>query len=247
MKTLLLDIETAPSIVYAWGLFKQNIAINQIDQPGYVLCWSAKWLGEDKILFDSIKRSGPEKMLRRIHKLVSEADAVCHYNGQKFDMPTLNKEFVIYGLPPPAPYKQIDLYQACKKNFRFVSNKLDFISQTLGLGEKVRHSGHELWTGCMNGDPASWKIMEEYNKQDVVLLEDLYNRLLPWLDKHPSHGALAGISCCPKCGSEEYQQRGYAVTTAFKYRRYQCKGCGGWFRGNKSVHRPHTERMANIA
>lgn len=186
-------------------------------------------------------------MLQRIHKLVSEADAVCHYNGQKFDMPTLNKEFVMYGMLPPAPYKQIDLYQTCKKNFRFVSNKLDFISQQLGIGEKVRHSGHELWTGCMAGDKDSWRIMEEYNKQDVVLLEDLYTRLLPWIDKHPSHGALEGISCCPKCGSESYQRRGVAVTAAFKYARFQCRECGGWFRGNKTLLRTNDERMLNYA
>lgn len=56
MKILLLDIETAPNTVYTWGLFKQNIAINQIESPGYILCWAAKWLGDDRMFFSSLRK-----------------------------------------------------------------------------------------------------------------------------------------------------------------------------------------------
>lgn len=235
MKILLLDIETAPNLAYVWGLFKQNIAINQIENSGYVLCWAAKWLGDDKVYFDSIKKSDEVRMLSRIHRMVSEADALVHYNGKKFDIPTLNKEWLKNGFNPPAPSKHIDLLDVCKHQFRFASNKLDYVSQYLGLGEKIRHTGHELWTGCMKGDRESWKTMEAYNRQDVALLETLYERLLPWITHHPSHGAMDGESCCPKCGSYKVQQRGHARTSVHKYRRYQCRECGGWFRGNKTV------------
>ena len=44
-------------------------------------------------------------MIKGIHKLLDECDAVIHYNGSKFDIPTLNKEFLLHGLHPPAPYK----------------------------------------------------------------------------------------------------------------------------------------------
>ena len=235
MKILLLDIETAPNLAYVWGLWQQNIGINQIEDNGYVLCWSAKWLGDEKIMFDSVKKSDEKVMLGRIHRLCAQADAMVHYNGQKFDLPVLNREWLKHGFKPPAPAKHIDLLQVCKKQFRFTSNKLDYVSQFLGLGQKIRHTGHELWTACMKGDRAAWKMMEEYNKQDVMLLESLYNRLLPWINNHPSHGALDEASCCPKCGSVSVQQRGYALTTVHKYRRYQCKDCGGWFRGTRSV------------
>jgi DNA polymerase elongation subunit (family B) len=235
IKILLLDIETAPNLVYVWGIWQQNVAINQIEENGYVMCWAAKWLGEDKIMFDSVKKSGEENMLGRIHRLVEQADAIVHYNGAKFDLPTLNREWLRYGFNPPAPPKQIDLLQVCKRKFRFVSNKLDYVAQYLGLGSKMKHEGHELWTACMSGDKSAWKRMEDYNKQDVVLLEALYGRLLPWISGHPSHGAKDMINCCPKCGSENYQQRGFALTTTHKYRRYQCRDCGGWFRGTRTV------------
>ena len=101
MKILLLDIETAPSLAYIWGLFKENIPLQRLVNSGYVLCWSAKWLGEEEIYFDSLYNSTPRRMLKKIHKLLEETDVVIHYNGQSFDIPTLNKEFLLYGMPPP--------------------------------------------------------------------------------------------------------------------------------------------------
>jgi len=235
MKILLLDIETSPNLAYVWGIWQQNVGINQIKSDSTILCWAAKWLGEDKVLLGSVKKADEKNMLGRIHRLISQADAVVHYNGKRFDMPILNREFLKHGFNPPPPPKQIDLMRVCKRHFRFTSNKLDYVTQYLGLGAKLKHPGFELWTGCMRGDRASWKIMEDYNRQDVVLLESLYNRLLPWIVDHPSQGAHSMIQCCPKCASESYQQRGFALTSTHKYRRYQCRDCGGWFRGNKTV------------
>jgi len=251
VRTLLLDIETAPMKGWFWGIWDQTIGLNQIEETSYILCWSAKWLGEKKVMFDSVKASGAKLMLGRMHKLLDEANVVVHYNGQKFDVPTLNKEFIQLRFAPPAPYKQVDCLKEVKRLFRFPSNKLDFVSQALGIGAKKAHEGFTLWTKCM--DPkhpeheAAWKRMERYNRHDVKILESLYLRLLPWLDKHPNHGAHEDIACCPKCGSEKFQQRGYAVTQVMKYRRYQCGSCGGWFRGNKSQSVRPRERMANIA
>lgn len=227
MKILLLDIETAPHLVTVWGLFQQNVAINQIIQPGHTLSWAAKWHGKREIMFDSVQKSKPRQMVRRIHELLAEADAVVHYNGTKFDIPCLNKEFLLHGFQPPAPYKQVDLLRTARSKFRLASNKLDFVAQSLGLGKKTQHKGHDLWLGCMNKDPASWRVMERYNKQDVVLLERVYDRLLPWIRHHPNH-AQDGGHVCPKCASPKLQARGFAVSTTRRYQRWQCTSCGAW-------------------
>ena len=150
MKILLLDIETAPNVVHVWGLWKQNVGINQILDSGYVMCWAAKWVGEQDILFDSVAKSGTVKMLSGVYKLLNQADAVIHYNGSRFDIPTLNKEFVLQGWVPPEPYKQIDLLKVTRSQFKFPSNKLDYIARALGVGQKVKHAGHELWIRCLN-------------------------------------------------------------------------------------------------
>jgi hypothetical protein len=232
LKLLLLDIETAPNLVHVWGLWQQNVGTNQIIASGYVLCWAAKWYGDDEVLFDSVHVSKPKKMLKRIHELIDQADAVVHYNGKSFDMPTLNKEFITHEMLPPSPYKQVDLCKVAKAEFRFPSNKLEYIAKTLGLGEKTKHEGHELWIKCMAGDGAAWERMEQYNRNDVVLLEAVYDRMRPWIRIHPNHGLYdePGIPVCPSCGVSNMQRRGYARTLANKYVRFQCKNCGTWCR-----------------
>lgn len=237
MKVLLLDIETAPNTAHVWGMFKQNIGLNQLLDSGYTMCWAAKWLGGRKVMFDSVHKSKPEEMVSRIHSMINEADAVIHYNGTKFDMPTLNKEFLLFDLAPPAPYREIDLLKTARRKFRFPSNKLDYVAKALGLSGKVKHIGHELWIQCMAGNDKAWRMMEKYNKQDVVLLEDVYSRLLPWIDGHPNHGLYidSETPVCTNCGSDSLEKRGFSFTTLGKYQRYQCKNCGRWGRGKRTL------------
>lgn len=233
MKILLLDIESSPNTAHVWGLWQQNVSLNQLMESSYVLCYAAKWLGEKEMFFDSVHQSKPKKMLKGIHALLNDADAVIHYNGSKFDIPTLNKEFLLHRLNPPAPYKQIDLLRTVRSNFRFPSNKLDYVAQRLGLGKKQEHEGHELWVKCMNGDKEAWKRMEKYNVQDVVLLESLYNSLLPWISNHPNQNLWDDRGVCPTCGETKLEKNGTRITTTGTYQRYKCKCCGTWSQGTK--------------
>lgn len=236
MKILLLDIETYPHKVYSWGLFKQNIAINQIVEAGETACWAAKWYGEGEVLFRA--EWNDKDMVGKVWDLLDQADAVVHYNGTSFDMPTLNWEFAKQQGTPPSPYKEIDLLRTVKQNFRPASKKLDFIAQQLDIGSKLEHRGMDLWHGCMEGDKECQTEMEMYNIQDVMLLEELYNILLPWIRNHPNRNLYddtGGRDVCPTCGDTHIQYRGYHYTGVSKFRRFQCQGCGKWGRSKKSV------------
>lgn len=236
MKTLLIDIETAPVSAFAWGLFKQTINPDWVTDSGRVLCFAAKWLGDDDITFVSEHgtKGAHKRMIRRAHALLSEADALVHYNGNSFDVPTLNKEFLQYGMRPPSPAANIDLLRVMRKTFRFPSNKLAFIAKSLGIGGKLPHCGPAMWLQCMEGDADAWAAMEAYNRQDVVVLEDVYFRLLPWIQDHPHTGVRSDSpEACPNCGGTHLQARGWAYTRLSKYRRFQCTDCGTWTRGSK--------------
>lgn len=244
MKILLLDIETAPNTAYVWGLFRENIPLARLVETGYVLCWAAKWLNEDTTYTMDLGRCTTHRMLKEIHKLLNEADAVVHYNGTRFDIPTLNKEFLLNGFKPPAPYKQIDLLRTARNQFKFTSNKLDHVAEQLGLGNKVRHRGFELWIDCMNNVPEAWNEMVEYNIGDVTLLEKLYEKLLPWIRNHSNFSLHSDNSfVCPNCGKSHYTKRGFYYTHNCKYQRYRCSSCGTWFRATKNVGRPAGEKF----
>ena len=234
---LLVDIETAPNLAYVWGMWQQNVSLDALVEPGYTLCWAAKWLGEKKVFFSSIHNTSEKKMIKEVWGLVNEADAVIHFNGRKFDMPTLNKEFLLYGFGPPAPYKEIDLLPVCRKQFRFPSNKLDYVARALGVTEKVKHMGYTLWTKCMAGDDKAWKQMEKYNRGDVKTLEEVYDKLLAWIPSHPNHGLYVDSEkpVCVNCGSDHIQKRGTEKAQAHIYPRFKCINCGKWMRGRSNV------------
>jgi len=235
MKILLLDIETSPNTAHVWGLFNQTVSLKQLMESSRTMCWAAKWYGEKRVRFMSEYHDDKSDMLGEIHAMLDEADAVVHYNGRRFDIPTLNKEFLLHGMLPPAPYKQVDLLQHVRRQFRFPSNKLAYVAKALGLVEKVEHEGHELWVKCMVGDDKAWKTMRRYNKGDVITLEEVYDVLMPWIPSHPNHNVYSHNStfACPNCGSGHVQRRGTMVSNTRTYQRFQCQGCGKWSKSNR--------------
>ena len=239
MKVLHLDIETAPTNVYTWSLWPKFVNPSDVQEAGYTLCWSAMWEGDRTVMYGSITEDG--SFIDKVWQLLDEADAVVHYNGSKFDIPTLNKEFLLRGLPPPSHFHQIDLLRTVRKQFRFESNKLDYVCQRLGIGAKTQHKGMALWYGCMDGDPVSWRIMERYNKQDVKLLRKLYRFLLPWIHNHPNVGMWVDDPkkpTCSNCGSQNVHKKGTQYNTkAASYDRYKCNTCGTPMRSRKSVNK----------
>lgn len=245
MRILLLDIETAPNTAFVWGIFKENIPLARLIESGYVMCYSAKWLGNEEVFFDSVYNSNAVDMLQGIHSLLDEADAVVHYNGNRFDIPTLNREFLLCDMAPPSPSKHIDLYQVVKNNFKFLSNKLDYVAQQLDLGQK-KETTFQLWVGCMQDDPEAWEKMEEYNIQDTLLLEQVYYKLLPWIKGHANFSIMGNDSLvCPNCGGKHYHKRGFQFTNSCKYQRYQCNDCGNWFRDTKNIGHKAGEKFVN--
>lgn len=230
LKLLYLDIETTPLKGTFWNLWPKYIPLNQMQEPTYILCWGAQWHGDREVIFSSVKGDGRENMIRRMHALLEQADAVCHYNGKAFDMKHLNREFALYGLNPPSHYSQVDLLSEVKKNFKLPSNKLDYVCRYFGLGGKVKHAGIELWYGCMEGNERDWKIMERYNKQDVKLLPKLYRFMRPWIKDHPNVALYIKDPTkptCPKCASTKLHKKGTQHNTKkASYDRYTCLSCG---------------------
>lgn len=240
LKTLCIDIETTPNLAHVWGLWDQNVGLNQLLEATEMLCFAAKWLGEPKMFFARKGEDGDSRdMVSLAWNLLNDADVVMHFNGKRFDVPHLNREFVTFGMNPPSPYQQIDLLSAVRAKFKFPSNKLDYVLKALGLEGKVKHAGHELWIKCMAGDPKAWAKMRVYNKRDVWALEDLYYRIQPWVPSHPNVGLFVdepgAVDMCPACGSTNLKLQGNRYTAMGKYQRYQCSDCGKWSSDGKRV------------
>ena len=244
-RTLLIDIETAPALAYIWDLRTRYVPLNQVAQDGHILCFAAGWLGEDELEFYSVWDDGEKALVKHAWKLLDEAEAVIHYNGNNFDIPRLNAEFLRYRLGPPSPSHQIDLYQTVKRQFRVISRSLRHMLDLLELDNKLQHKGMELWREVMDGVEESQRDMEAYNIQDLLVLEDLYNELLPWITNHPNVALWMDPSDdpkCPKCGSESLRFKGYKRTSVLSYKQFHCKSCGAWSRTRFAEERGENRR-----
>jgi len=234
-KVLLFDIETAPNIGYTWGKYEQNV-IKFVEQH-YMLCFAYKWLGEktthavglpDFKLYSKNKKDDTE-VARKLWELFDEADVIIGHNGDAFDVKKSNTFFLKAGFTPPSPYKTVDTLKQARKYFKCNSNRLNDIGEYLNLGQKVETGGFQLWEDCLAGDSKAWKLMIKYNKQDVVLLEQVYLKLLPWMATHPDIGER---ETCKNCNSDKLQKRGWLVNRKSKKQRYHCQDCGAWSSGN---------------
>lgn len=235
-KILILDIETAPNIAYVWRFFKENVGAKQVIENSYMLSFAAKWLGEEQVYYEDLSNQHEKDMLLVLAALLDSADIVVAHNGDGFDLPHIQGRFLLHGIQPPSPYKQVDTVKVARKEFNFPSNSLEYLTNVLDLpvkkGGHKKFPGFELWLGVLRNDPEAWAEMKEYNIDDIRALECLYLKMLPFMRFHPNVAAFESHDepVCPKCGSNHMQYRGYAYTNVGKYHRLHCQSCGGWSR-----------------
>ncbi len=249
-KVLVVDIETAPILAYVWGLWDQNVGLNQIKSDWYVISWAAKWVGSDQVI-QRDQRScrdmeNDERILKELYDLMNQADIVVTQNGVKFDHKKLNARFIFHGFKPPNKYQKIDIYKIAKKMFAFSSNKLEYMSKhltpKLSKDDHKDFPGFELWSECLARNLKAWREMAKYNVKDVLATEALYKKFVAW-DTQGVNFRLYSESCA--CGSKDLVKNGSAYYKAKRYQKYQCKSCGAPIRSRHAMGTgPRTVPMA---
>ena len=247
-KVLLFDLETTPILAWVWGLWKQTVGLPAIVRDSHLLTWSAKWLGDDYVMYDSLiaHKLYAKEPYNDLHvtesmwHLLDEADVVVAQNGDKFDVPKINTRFLYHELPPPSPYKTVDTLKIAKASMRLTSNKLDWMAKFLFDESKIK-TDFDLWTGCIRGDKRAWAQMIEYNQKDVTLLENVYLALRPWAKTHPNMGLYIDLQgsmpLCPRCGSSDLSRNGTKTSKTMlgRYQQYHCGECGCYPRGRVNL------------
>jgi len=242
-KVLIFDVETAPILAYVWKLWDNDVALNQIHSDWHILSWSAKWLGSSEVMYADQRKArnieDDKVLLKGIWKLLNEADVVITQNGKKFDVKKLNARFILNGFQPPSSFKHIDTLVIAKKHFAFTSNKLAYMTDKLNTKyKKLDHkkfAGFELWKECLAGNIDAWKEMETYNKHDVLSLEELYYKLIPWDTSINFNLYTHSLQNTCTCGETEVIRNGYCYTPTGRYQRYRCKKCGAETKDRKNL------------
>jgi RNase_H superfamily len=241
VRTLLLDIETAPSRGFVWGKWEQNVIA--FDKHWFLLSFAYQWLGEKKIHVLSLPdyhgyKPGEDcskPMLQEIRSLLCEADAVVAHNGRAFDTKAINAAFARHHIKPAGLYKQIDTLMMARNFFRFTSNSLDDLAEFLGIGRKLSHAGKDMWLGCYYGDKKQWTQMKKYNAHDVFLLEHCYLRLRPFATNHPRMDYYTRREECPTCQSTHIKRDGFSYVASGKRQLMECQKCGAHWKTGKLI------------
>ena len=225
-----VDIETLPAEVYVFQLYDQNISISQIITDVCLLSWAGKYLNESETFSDILtSKEAPKKDEKRIvescWKFLNTCDVIIGHNWSGFDGRILNTLFLQYGFPP-LKYVTVDTLSCARHNFKFSSNKLDFINKKLGIRNKLTNEGFILWKHCHEGDQKSLDSMMEYNIGDIFSTEELFYRLRPYIRNF--NVALYNEieeNQCPVCGSVDLKVEGFYYTSAGKWESVRCQEC----------------------
>lgn len=254
-KVLVLDVETAPILAHVWGLWDQTVSLNMIKSDWFILSWSAKWLGEKEVMYADQRGSknleNDKPLLEKVWKLLDECDILLTQNGKYFDHKKLNSRFVINGMQPPSSYKHIDTLLIAKKHFGFTSNKLEYMSDKLCTKYKKqahkKFPGFEMWKECLAGNRKAWQAMEKYNKYDVLALEELYTKLIPW-DNSVDFNLWSDSphSVC-KCGSQSFIKKGFFFSPTGKFQRYRCVDCGAETRDKTNLMNKERKKSLRVS
>lgn len=238
-RILCFDIESSFNLVYSFDLYPDFIGHNNIVQERHIYCIAYKWYGSKKVhtisILDDPKRFKKDNhddyhVCSEFMKVLEEADAVVAHYGDKFDVPMLNARLIKNGLSPFPKVTQIDTKKLASRYFRFNSNRLDYLAKFFGHEGKMENP-KDLWQKCFVGDVKAIKHMVKYCKQDIVSLELVFDKLMPFVKNHSLNMGMfiKGVRCTnPTCGSTNIQWRGYNTTKTARYRRFQCQDCGQW-------------------
>lgn len=239
-KILAFDLEVSPNRGWFYGQY--DVSPIKIEQPPILLAMSWKWIGqkgkpESRIISDykQLNNYDDSGIVKELWDLLDKANIVIAHNGKRFDEKVANAFFLRHDMKPPTPFQSFDTLQTARKYFKFDNNKLDYLGKLL-IGEgKTEVTYGDCWDKMLHGSGREKKkygeLMRHYCSNDVVLLEKIYYKLLPWATNHPNVALAAGVEfICPRCGNDsEFRVKAYRRTgIQVNAIQYECMHCHGY-------------------
>lgn len=238
-RVLFYDIETKPLQAWVWDTGKQFVSHKQLvkEYSRYgIICITYCWNdGKAAKHIDwGYDDQNTGKVVAEFDEIAKTADYCIGKNSIRFDVKMINAARMFAGLPglPEWSRQQEDLEKQMRRYFRLPSQSLDYISNQLGLGGKIKMEFQDWIDICeknSNGKKSLSKMIK-YGKKDVEDTRHLWNKLSTHfepkfnLSKHNEYGA-AG---CKHCGSLDLISNGSMLlpSTGERVNKYNCRSCG---------------------
>jgi len=248
IKRLFFDIETSYYLVPTFQFWKVNINPDNIIRNKKIICICYKWQYEDTVhrLVWS-KNQDDTKLIKDFIQVIKHADEIVAHNGDKFDMKELRTRAILTNNLMFPVYRTLDTLKKARQYFKFASNKLDYIGKVLNLGRKLDHEGMKMWIDiCEHKDEKQLAKMVDYCEQDVILLEDVYMALSPYIYHNTNFAVLKGGQKwhCPECSSQNVQLSHTDATAMGVIRRHmKCNDCKKFYKISNKTYIFMLEKM----
>ena len=230
-KRLFFDIETSPNIGLFWESgYKKNIDHSNIIKERAIICICWKW-EDSKEVFEvhwDAKQSD-KALLEKFVKVANDADELVGHNGDKFDLAWIRTRCLYHNIDMFPKYTTIDTLKVARQKFKFNSNKLNYIADFLGIGQKIK-TEFGLWKDIvLHKDTKAMDAMIKYCKKDVVLLEQVFKALNSHILAKTHYGVRFNQDrgSCPECGSDNLLRGRMMVSASgVKKIQFRCGTCG---------------------
>jgi uncharacterized protein YprB with RNaseH-like and TPR domain len=181
-RRLFFDIEVSPNMVFSWRIGnKVSIGHNAIIKERAIICVCWKWEDEDEVHSLEWNKGCDKALVTKFAKIIDSADEVITQNGDAFDIKWLRARCIFHDVPLSPKFNSHDTKKWAKSGFYFNCAKLDYMGQYLGEGQKIE-TDYDLWTDIvLKNDKKAMDKMVEYCKEDVALLQRIYNKLKPYV------------------------------------------------------------------
>lgn len=243
IRVLFLDIETSADIAVSFKRFKTSYGQDSVLQDGGTILSIAWQYNDEKepsglalTPYEAVNNDD-SRLVATLIELIEDSDAICGHNIVQFDDAVIQARSAINGFAPHKLVKKIDTLRIARQ-MKFPSNKLDSLGHMLGVGRKLEHQGIKLWIDCMFGHQEALDKMLAYNKQDVTLLIDVYQKLKAFDSQAPNAGLYTDqdVPVCRVCGSTHVEPTGNVVSTSVsKFIEVQCGECGARSRTRQAL------------
>ena len=234
MKRLFFDIETSPCIGWFWRpSYRTRLSYNNVIEDAKIICVSYKWQDKNKVhTLDWGTKKVDMKLIHEFVKIMNKANEIIGHNGDRFDIPWVRTRALYHGIHNVPRWQTLDTLKSVRSNLKLPSNRLDAIGRYFDLGEKIKVDG-DLWQNIVFGDGSRMEEMIDYCEQDVVLLQQVYEKIIGVVPLKSHAGVIKGGSkwSCPNCGSVDIIRNGtHVTTTGTEKQKMQCKSCKRCYR-----------------
>lgn len=251
IKRLFLDIETSYyELKIKTFSLRNNIRFFDpkcIEKEKQIICIAYKWQYENEVhALDW--RMGEKQMLKQFIDIIGDADELIGHNLENFDIKELRTRALYHGALMFPNYRTLDTLKKSRQYFNFASNKLDYIANYLNVGRKLDHEGFDLWEKVVNGDEKALEHMINYCINDVVILEDSFFVLSPFINHNNNFAVLTGGKKwhCPECASKDVKMfRTYSTPMGIVRREMKCNNCKKQYRISNKTYLSMLEESIN--